>query len=60
MVEVLSFKKFLYILNNGLLSDVTGGGHGKPIQYSCLKNPHGQRRLADYSPWGHKKLDMTE
>ena len=23
-----------------------GGGHGKPLQYSCLENPHGQRSLA--------------
>ena len=22
-----------------------GGGHGNPLQYSCLENPHGQRRL---------------
>ena len=29
-------------------------------QYSCLENPHGQRSLAGYSPWGHKELDMTE
>ena len=27
-----------------------GGGHGNPLQYSCLKNPHGQRSLAGYSP----------
>ena len=27
-----------------------GGGHGNPLQYSCLENPHGQRRLAGYSP----------
>ena len=20
-----------------------GGGHGRPLQYSCLENPHGQR-----------------
>ena len=20
-----------------------GGGHGKPLQYFCLENPHGQR-----------------
>ena len=26
-----------------------GGGHGKPLQYSCLENPHGQRSLASYS-----------
>ena len=31
-----------------------GGGHGNPPQHSCLENPHGQRRLAGYSPWGHK------
>ena len=28
-------------------------GHGNPLQYSCLKNPHGQRSLEGYSPWGH-------
>ena len=37
-----------------------GEGHGNPLQYSCLDNPHGQRYLAGYSPWGHKELDMTE
>ena len=37
-----------------------GGGHGNPLQYSCLENPHGQRRLAGYSPWGRKESDMTE
>ena len=31
-----------------------GGGHGNLAQYSCLENPHGQRSLAGYSPWGHK------
>ena len=37
-----------------------GGGHGNPLQYSCLENPHGQRSLAGYSPWGLKELDTTE
>ena len=37
-----------------------GGGHGKPLQYSCLENPHGQRSLAGYSPLGHKESDTTE
>ena len=23
-----------------------------PLQYPCLENPHGQRSLAGYSPWG--------
>ena len=33
-----------------------GGGHGYPIQYSCLENPHGQRSLAGYSPAAAKSL----
>ena len=37
-----------------------GVGHGNPLHYSCLVNPHGQRSLAGYSPWGCKELDMTE
>ena len=36
------------------------GGHGNPLQYSCLENPHGQRRLVGYSPWERKESDMTE
>ena len=36
------------------------GGHGNPLQYSCLENPHGQRSLEGYSPWGHKESDTTE
>ena len=27
-----------------------GGGHGSPLKYSCLENPHGQRSLVGYSP----------
>ena len=37
-----------------------GGEHGNPLHYSCLENPHGQRKLVGYSPWGHKELDTTE
>ena len=37
-----------------------GGGHGKPLQYSCLENPHEQRRLVGYSPWGCKESHTTE
>ena len=37
-----------------------GGGHGNPLQNSCLENPHGQRSLAGYSPQGHKESDTTE
>ena len=38
----------------------SGGGHGNPLQYSCLENPHGQRSLAGCSPWGREELDTTE
>ena len=42
------------------LGRAPGGEHGNPIQYSCPKNPHGQRSLAGYSPWGLKESDTTE
>ena len=32
-----------------------GGGRGNPLQYSSLENPHGQRSLVGYSPWGCKE-----
>ena len=34
-----------------------GGGHGNPLQYSCLENPMDK---GSWGPWGHKELDMTE
>ena len=40
--------------NLGLIPELgrsPGGGHGNPLQYSCLENPHG---LVSYSPWGPK------
>ena len=37
-----------------------GGKHGNPVWYSCLENPHGQRRLAGYSTWGPKESDTNE
>ena len=36
-----------------------GGGHGNPLQYSCLEYCHGKRSLMGYSPWGHKELAVT-
>ena len=27
---------------------------------SCLENPHGERSLVGYSPWGCKESGMTE
>ena len=37
-----------------------GGGHGNPLQYPCLENPHGQRSLAAWGPWGCKELGRTK
>ena len=36
------------------------GKHGNPLQYSCLENPHGQRSLEGYSPWGHRDSHTTK
>ena len=36
-----------------------GGGHGNPLQYSCLENPHGQRCLVGYSPQGRTESART-
>ena len=37
-----------------------GGGHGNPLQYTCLENLHGQRNLVGYSLWGPKESDTAE
>ena len=37
-----------------------GGGQGNPLRYSGLENPHGQRSLVGYSPWGRTELDTTD
>ena len=55
-----------FAFNAGDLGSIPGlgrspkGAHDNPLQYSCQKNPHGQRSLAGYSPWGHTESDMTE
>ena len=30
------------------------GGHGNPLQCSCLENPHAQRSGVGHSPWGRR------
>ena len=37
-----------------------GGGHGNPLQYSCLENPQKQRSLEGYSLQGQKESDTTK
>ena len=47
----------------GLIPDLgqsPGEGNGNPLQYTCLENPHRQRSLVGYNPWGHKELETTE
>ena len=36
------------------------GEHSNPLQNSCLENPHGQRCLEAYSPWGHRESGTAE
>ena len=36
-----------------------GGGHGNPLQYSCLENPWAEEP-GGYSPQGCKESQMTE
>ena len=40
--------------------DPLEAGMANPVQYSCLENPHGQRSLAGYNPWGCKKSGTAE
>ena len=37
------------------LGRTPGGGHGSPLQYSCLEHPHEQRSLVSY-----KESETTE
>ena len=36
-----------------------GGGHGNPLQYSCLENPL-ERSLVGYSLQGRRESDTAE
>ena len=47
-------------LQNRVNTTVIGEGHGNPLQYSCLENPHGQKSLEGYSPWGRTESDTAE
>ena len=44
----------------GDLERSLGGGHGNPLQHSCLENPYAQRSLTGYGPSGRKESDTTE
>ena len=55
-----------YFPNVGNLSLIPGlgrspaEGNGNTLQYSGLENPHGQRSLVGYNPWGCEESDMTK
>ena len=54
-----TIKEFCNVGDLGLIPGLgrsPGGGHGNPLQYSCLENPHGQRSLAGYSPWESQRV----
>ena len=53
---VLTFTLFVPTIGSGRSP---GGGQGNPLQYSPLKNPHGQSRLVGYSPCSCKVLDRV-
>ena len=42
------------------LGSSPGERTGYPLQYSGRENPHGQRSMAGYSPWGPKESDTTK
>ena len=42
------------------LGRLPGGGHGNPLQYSCLENPMNSRAWQATVLGGHKELDTTE
>ena len=43
-----------------VLGRFLGEGYENPLQYSCLENRHGQRKVVGYSPRGCKESDMTD
>ena len=52
-----------FACNEGDLDLIPGLGRYPGDRNSPVFLPgefHGQRSLAGYSPWGHRKLDMTE
>ena len=42
------------------LGSSPGGGHGNPMPVFLSGESHGQKSLADYSPWGCKESDTTD
>ena len=52
-----------HIRDVGLIPELgrsSGGGHGNPLQYSCLENSMDRGAWWAMVHEGHKELDMTE
>ena len=45
---------------NTLVQEFCGEGNGNALQYAYLDNPHGQRKLAGYTPWCCRESDTTK
>ena len=60
VVENLPVTQEIWIPSLGWEAPPEEEMNGNPLQDCCLGNFHGQRSLADYSPWGHKESDGTE
>ena len=60
VLELMTFYSRCGLGNSQAIVTHPGGGHGNPLQYTCLENPHGQRNLEGCNSWGHKELDTTE
>ena len=62
----VSPQKYCIICSAGDLGSIPGlgrspgGGHGNPLQYSCLENLHGQRSLAGYTVHRVTESDTSE
>ena len=41
------------------LEGCPGEGNGNPLQYSCLRESHGQTSLVGFRPWGRKETDKN-
>ena len=57
---ILEDVRYFTLTKMALLYTMIGEGNGNLLQYSCLENPHGQRRLSGCSPGGCKESDTTE
>ena len=49
-IHIYNGASHMVLVVKNLSGKSPGGGHGNPLLYSCLENPHGERNLGGYSP----------